>query len=72
MDPLYSNRYNDSLQAPDGHPVITDTAAEGIWLALWERAGFTAFLQQHGGSVAALTEHLRSQADQINADTAPQ
>jgi phospholipid transport system substrate-binding protein len=59
-------------QAADGHPVMTDMAVEGIWLALWERADFTAFLQQHGGSVAALTGHLRSQADQINADTSPQ
>jgi phospholipid transport system substrate-binding protein len=59
-------------KAADGHPVITDMAVEGIWLALWERADFTAFLQQHGGSVAALTGHLRSQADQINADPSPQ
>jgi phospholipid transport system substrate-binding protein len=55
-------------KADDGRPVITDMEVEGIWLALWERADFMGFLQQHGGSVAALTEHLRSQAGQIGGD----
>ena len=50
----------------DGHPVITDMEVEGVWLALWERADFMGFLQQHGGSVAALTEHLRSQTGPIS------
>jgi phospholipid transport system substrate-binding protein len=51
--------------AADGHHVITDMEVEGVWVALWERADFTSFLQQHGGSVTALTEHLRSQTQQI-------
>jgi phospholipid transport system substrate-binding protein len=55
-------------KADDGHPVITDMGVEGVWLALWERADFTGFLQQHGGSVAALTEHLQSEAQQIGAE----
>jgi phospholipid transport system substrate-binding protein len=53
----------------DGKPIITDMEVEGIWLALSERSDFTGFLQQHGGSVAALTDHLRAQADQVRSDT---
>ncbi len=56
-------------KSAEGHSVITDMEIEGVWLALLERADFTGFLQQHGGSVAALSEHLRSEADQINAET---
>jgi len=41
---------------------------EGVWLALSQRSDFTSFLQQHGGSVAALTDHLHMQAQQIHAD----
>ena len=45
----------------DGRPIITDMEVEGIWLALSERSDFTGFLQQHGGSVSVLTDHLRAQ-----------
>jgi phospholipid transport system substrate-binding protein len=55
--------------AADGHHVITDMEVEGVWVALWERADFTSFLQQHNGSVAALTEHLRSQTQLVNGET---
>ena len=49
----------------DGKPIITDMQVEGIWLALSQRSDFTGFLQQHGGSVAALTDHLKMQAQQV-------
>ena len=52
----------------DGRPIITDMQVEGVWLALSERSDFTGFLQQHGGSVAALTDHLRTQAQQVQAE----
>ena len=54
--------------AADGRRVITDMEVEGVWLALWERADFTSFLQQHGGKIGALTDNLRAQAQQISAD----
>ncbi len=54
----------------DGRPIITDMQVEGIWLALSERSDFTGFLQQHGGSVAALTQNLKTQTDQLRADAA--
>lgn len=50
----------------NGRLTITDMDVEGIWLALWERADFTSFLQQHGGDVAELARHLLSEADQLN------
>ena len=53
----------------DGRPIITDMEVEGIWLALSERSDFTGFLQQHGGSVSALTDHLRAQAEQVEAES---
>ncbi|HYK81269.1 MAG TPA: ABC transporter substrate-binding protein [Micropepsaceae bacterium] len=51
----------------DGRPIITDMQVEGVWLALSQRSDFTGFLQQHGGSLAALTENLHMQAQQIHA-----
>ncbi len=53
----------------DGRPIITDLEVEGIWLALSERSDFNGFLQQHGGSVSALADHLRTQADQVRAES---
>src|SRR6266700_3201060 len=51
----------------DGRPIITDMQVEGVWLALSQRSDFTGFLQQHGGSLAALTDNLHMQAQQIHA-----
>ncbi len=56
-------------KTPDGRPIITDMQVEGIWLALSERSDFTGFLQQHGGSVAQLADHLRTEADQVRAES---
>ena len=50
----------------NGRLIVTDMDVEGIWLALWERADFTSFLQQHGGNVGELARHLRSEADQLS------
>lgn len=50
----------------NGRLILTDMDVEGIWLALWERADFTSFLQQHGGDVGELARHLQSQASQLN------
>jgi phospholipid transport system substrate-binding protein len=57
-------------KTPDGRPIITDMQVEGIWLALSERSDFTGFLQQHGGSVSQLADHLRAQADQVRNESA--
>jgi len=56
-------------KTPEGRPIITDMQVEGIWLALSERSDFTGFLQQHGGSVSQLADHLRAQADQVRAES---
>lgn len=50
----------------NGRLVVTDMDVEGIWLALWERADFTSYLHQHGGDVAELARHLRSEAGQLS------
>lgn len=52
----------------DGRPIVTDINVEGVWLALSQRSDFTAFLQMHGGNVAALTENLKMQTQQLRAD----
>ena len=54
----------------DGKPIITDMQVEGIWLALSQRSDFTGFLQQHGGSLPALTDNLKVQVQQLRADNA--
>ncbi len=50
----------------NGRLILTDMQVEGIWLALWERADFTSFLQQHGGDVEELAKRLRSETSQMN------
>jgi phospholipid transport system substrate-binding protein len=55
---------------PDGSFVLTDMEFEGIWLALSERDDFTAFLQQHGGDVSALTDNLRAKTQETLAGSA--
>jgi len=57
-------------KTPEGRPIITDMQVEGVWLALSQRSDFTGFLQQHGGSIAALTDHLQMQAQQLHAGAA--
>jgi phospholipid transport system substrate-binding protein len=42
-----------------GKPTIVDFSVGGVWLAQEERDQFLAFLGQHGGSVSALTDHLK-------------
>jgi ABC-type transporter MlaC component len=39
--------------------------AEGIWLAVTERADFTSYLQQHGGNVTLLSGELHDRAAAI-------
>ena len=43
---------------PDGRLIVADMEIEGIWLSLLQRSDFTGFLQQHRGSIAALTDEL--------------
>jgi phospholipid transport system substrate-binding protein len=50
--------------------VLTDMQFEGIWLALSEREEFTAFLQQHSGDIASLTDSLRSKTQGTSAGAA--
>jgi ABC-type transporter MlaC component len=38
---------------------------EGLWLALSERLELTAFLQQHGGDISALTDNLRAKTQTL-------
>ncbi|HEX5280905.1 MAG TPA: ABC transporter substrate-binding protein [Micropepsaceae bacterium] len=50
----------------NGRLILTDMDVEGIWLALWERADFTSFLQQHGGDVPELARRLRNETGRMN------
>ena len=52
---------------PEGSFVMTDMQFEGVWLAISQRADFTAFLQQHRGDISALTGTLRSKAQTLSA-----
>ena len=46
-------------------PIIIDMQVEGVWVAVTQRADFTSYLQQHGGSVPDLATYLERQARQI-------
>jgi phospholipid transport system substrate-binding protein len=52
---------------PEGSFVMTDMQFEGIWLAISQRADFTAFLQQHRGDISALTDSLRSKTQTMSS-----
>ncbi|HWY60723.1 MAG TPA: ABC transporter substrate-binding protein [Rhizomicrobium sp.] len=43
-----------------GKPVVTDLGIMGVWLAIAQRDEFGSYLSAHGGSVASLTENVRS------------
>ena len=49
----------------NGNPIVIDMQAEGVWIAVNQRADFTSFLQQNNGSLPALSNSLRRQVDQI-------
>jgi len=51
--------------------VVTDFQFEGIWLALNQRADFSAYLQQHGGDFATLTTELRRRTQHFKELWAP-
>jgi phospholipid transport system substrate-binding protein len=51
----------------DGRQIVTDMQVEGVWLALSERSDFTGFLQQHSGSIPALTVDLKRETERLRA-----
>ena len=53
--------------------VVTDLQFAGVWLALSQRADFTAYLQQHRGDIGVLSNELKMRAAQIRTGdkTAP-
>jgi phospholipid transport system substrate-binding protein len=48
------------VRTDSGKPVVTDLGIMGVWLAISERDQFGSYLSAHGGSVAALTDNVRS------------
>jgi phospholipid transport system substrate-binding protein len=51
------------VSSSTGHPKIVDLIAEGTSMRLTERSDYSSYLQQHNGSVQALIDALRQQAD---------
>lgn len=49
-----------------GHFVVIDVAIAGVWLALEERDQFTAFLEENGGNLGALINHLNVLATRLH------
>jgi phospholipid transport system substrate-binding protein len=45
--------------------LVTDLQVEGAWLAITQRSDFTAYLQQHGGNLAALAMELDKRVEQL-------
>jgi len=52
-------------KAPDGRFILIDLNVEGVWQSISQRTDFTAFLQQHGGNIQELTNHLKRQTHQL-------
>ena len=51
--------------------IVTDFQFEGVWLALNQRADFTAYLQQNGGNFAALSAELQKRTQRFKEAWAP-
>jgi phospholipid transport system substrate-binding protein len=49
----------------NGAPAVTDMQIEGVSLAMTQRDDFTAYLQQHNGSIPELAKHLGALSDKI-------
>lgn len=49
----------------DGGQSVTDLQVEGAWLAITQRAQFTAYLQQHDSDIAGLAMELERRAMQL-------
>jgi phospholipid transport system substrate-binding protein len=49
-----------------GRFVVIDVAIAGVWLALEERDQFTAFLEENGGNLGALINHLNELAMRLH------
>jgi phospholipid transport system substrate-binding protein len=52
-----------------GAPTVTDIQIEGVSLAITERDDFTAYLQQHKGSVPELSKRLNGLSDDVTRKT---
>ena len=48
-----------------GGQLVTDIQVDGAWLAILQRSDFTAYLQQHGGSLTALAAELDRRTAQV-------
>ena len=48
-----------------GGQLVTDIQVDGAWLAILQRSDFTAYLQQHGGSLTALAAELDRRTEQV-------
>jgi phospholipid transport system substrate-binding protein len=57
-------------QDESGAPTVTDIQIEGVSLAITERDDFTAYLQQHKGSVPELSRRLNTLSDEVTWKTA--
>ena len=53
-----------------GAPTVKDIQIEGVSLAITERDDFTAYLQQHKGSVPELSKRLNALSDHVARKTA--
>jgi len=49
----------------NGQYVVTDMQVEGAWLAILQRAEFTAYLQQHNANIGALAMELQDRTARI-------
>jgi hypothetical protein len=48
-----------------GADTVVDLQVEGVSMALTERDEFTAYLQQHGGNIVALSAELEDRATRL-------
>jgi phospholipid transport system substrate-binding protein len=49
----------------NGAPTVTDMQIEGVSLATTQRADFTAYLQQHNGSIPELAKNLNALSEKL-------
>jgi len=59
------------LDEGGGKLALVDASIEGVWFTLAQRDDFSGFLQQNGGDIAKLAEHLRKMAANAAAPPSP-
>jgi len=53
------------LKETDGHFAVVDASVQGVWFEVAQRSDIQGFLEQNGGSIPKLIDHLKQMTAQL-------